>query len=145
MAKNLVRISSTDIDATLSLDNALTKIKGVGFSFSNAIIKAMGLDPKKKLGDLSKEEIKKIEESIKNPSSLGIPSFMLNRRRDPESGKDIHLSGTVIDIKLRSDIDNLRRIRAYRGIRHELGLPVRGQRTKSSFRKNKVSKVGKRK
>ncbi len=142
MARNLIRIASTDIDSSLGLQRALMKIKGVSFSFSNGLIKSLALDPKKKIGDLSKDEIKKIEDAIRNPS---LPRFMLNRRKDPESGKDTHLSGTIIDIKLRSDIDNLRRIRAYRGIRHELGLPVRGQRTKSSFRKNKISKVGRRK
>ncbi len=144
MARKIVRISATDVDANLSLERALRKIKGVSFSFANAIINALNLDGNKKIGEFSEEDVKKIEEAIKDPKKFGIPSYILNRRRDPETGQDLHLSGTHIAVRLRMDIDTLRRIRAYRGIRHELGLPVRGQRTRSSFRKNKLSKVGRK-
>ena len=144
MAKKIIRVASTDINASLSLQRALLKIKGISFSFANAIIKNLKFEPNKKLGEFSNEEIKSIENAIKNPQKFGIPIMMLNRRKDPENGENLHLSGNSIITQLRMDIDNLRRIRSYRGIRHERGLPVRGQRTKSSFRKNKVSKVGRK-
>jgi small subunit ribosomal protein S13 len=51
-----------------------------------------------------------------------------------DTGKDVHVVGSKLAISLREDVNTLRKIRAYRGIRHESGLPVRGQRTKSSFR-----------
>ena len=63
---------------------------------------------------------------------------MLNRRKDFETGRDLHLVGTDVDIAVRSDIGRERRIRSRRGIRHELGLPVRGQRTRTTGRKGLV-------
>ncbi len=144
MAKKIVRISSTDISASLRLHRALMKIKGIGFSFADAIVKNLNMDPEVKIGDLSDDEIKSLEKVIKEPEKSGIPSRLLNRRNDPEIGSDMHLSGSSIITHLRKDIDDLRRIRSYRGIRHERGLPVRGQKTRSSFRKNKISKVGRK-
>ena len=98
----------------------------------------MKIDKHKKVEDFSEEELSKIEEFIRNPS---IPGFLKNRQKDFEDGEDKHLSG--IDLKLRKefDIKRLRKIKSYKGIRHGVGLPVRGQRTKSNFRKNKKPSV----
>jgi hypothetical protein len=63
---------------------------------------------------------------------------MLNRRKDYETGKDLHIVGTDVTVSMRSDIGRERRIRSRRGIRHELGLPVRGQRTRTTGRKGLV-------
>jgi small subunit ribosomal protein S13 len=60
---------------------------------------------------------------------------MLNRRKDYESGRDLHLVGADVTMAIRADIERERRIRSRRGIRHELGLPVRGQRTRTTGRK----------
>jgi len=62
----------------------------------------------------------------------------VNRRKDLESGTDIHLSGQDVDIGRRFDIQRLVDAKTYKGVRHMLGLPVRGQRTRSSFRKGRV-------
>jgi small subunit ribosomal protein S13 len=62
---------------------------------------------------------------------------MKNRQKDFDEGEDKHISAS--DLRLRKDFDvkRLRKIKAYRGIRHAAGLPVRGQRTKANFRKNR--------
>ncbi|MBU0614998.1 MAG: 30S ribosomal protein S13 [Nanoarchaeota archaeon] len=135
--RHIVRIMNTDIDGNRSVGSALHKIQGVGFMFGNLIINTLGLDVSKKSGDLSDAEIHSIEEFVKDPQKMGAPVWMLNRRKDKETGKDIHLSSTDVKYVRENDIKLLKKIKTYKGIRHMSGLPVRGQRTKSNFRKNK--------
>ena len=129
--KRIVRLMATDLNGEFSVGKALRKIKGIGFMFSKSVCILTGIDAKKKVGSLSDDELKKLEDTIRNPQ---LPGWMLNRRKDVETGKDLHQTGATIDLTKREDINVLRRIRAYRGIRHELGQPVRGQRTRSTFR-----------
>ncbi len=149
--QNLIRLLNTDLDGNKQILYALRKIKGVGTMFSNAILYVLGIDPASKLGSLSKEQLKKVEEAIKSPTKLGIPSWLFNRRKDPDTGEDMHLSVTELFLRLQEDIKMMKKIKSYKGVRHILGLPVRGQRTRSNFRKNKkkaklgVSVAGKKK
>ncbi|MGZ7094973.1 MAG: 30S ribosomal protein S13, partial [Methanobacterium sp.] len=69
-----------------------------------------------------------------------IPDWMLNRRNDYETGETGHLIESDLLMTLREDLNRLKKTRSYKGRRHEVGLPVRGQRTKSTFRKG--SSVG---
>lgn len=139
--KRIVRILTTDIDGSLNIERALRRIKGVSFMFSKSVCIATGTDPKKKINQLSDGEIKTIEGFIKKPQ---LPGWMLNRRKDPETGEDMHLTMADLQLKKRDDINTMRRIRAYKGIRHELGQPVRGQRTRSSFRTQKTVGVSRK-
>ena len=139
--RRIVRLLATDIDGDLDIMSAMRKIKGVNFMFANAVCNVMGVEGKKKIGELSPEEIKNIEGFIKNPQ---IPSWLLNRRKENETGNDIHITKVDIDLKKREDINVLRRIRAYKGIRHEQGQPVRGQKTRGSFRTQKAVGVVKK-
>ena len=59
----------------------------------------------------------------------------MNRRKDFETGKDAHYITTDLDMKKEFDVRRLKKIRSYRGLRHALGQPTRGQRTRSHFRK----------
>jgi len=135
----IIRILSQDIEGMMDIYPGLTKIKGVSWSLSNAICKKLKIDKKKKIGELTSEEIKKISEFIKNPM---IPQNIMNRRMDPETGKDKHLSGSDLELQKEFDIKKLKKIKSYKGYRHSSGLPVRGQRTKGHFRKNKSKGVG---
>jgi small subunit ribosomal protein S13 len=60
---------------------------------------------------------------------------MFNRRKEPETGETKHITTSQVEFIQKMDIDREKKIRSYRGVRHSLGLPVRGQRTRSSFRK----------
>ena len=135
--KQIVRIVNSDINGTTKLFFALTKIYGVSYNFSNAVCTYLNLDKLKPVGNLTEEEIKKIEDVVKNPLKHNFPTFMLNRRKDIETGEDKHLLGP--DLKLRKDFDikRMKNVRSYKGIRHALGLPVRGQSTRSHFHKGK--------
>jgi len=130
--EKMIRVFQTDIDGGKNIMVSLTKIKGVSWSFANALCYKLKLDKQRKIGSLSEQEIKKIEDFIKNPE---LPSFLLNRRKDLDTGKDIHLNTTDLELRKDFDIKRLKKIRSYRGLRHALGQPVRGQRTKSHFRK----------
>ncbi|MBI2659878.1 30S ribosomal protein S13 [Candidatus Woesearchaeota archaeon] len=140
--KYFVRIANTDLDGNKSVGQALIKIKGLSFMFSNAVLNIAGIEKMKKTGYLSDAEASKIDEIIKDPSKFGIPQWLFNRKKDPEDGADKHLVGTTLAFTHDNDIKMMKKIKSYKGIRHMLGLPVRGQRTKSNFRKNKGKVLG---
>ncbi|MBI2499816.1 30S ribosomal protein S13 [Candidatus Woesearchaeota archaeon] len=141
----IVRIISSDIPGGKQVYDALTKVSGVSYSLSSAICNIMNINKYKKVGSLSQEEVKKIEDIIKNPVKYKLPSYLLNRRRDPDTGQDIQLIAADLKLTREFDIKKLKRIRTYRGIRHALGLPVRGQKTRSHFRKGRSVGVQKKK
>jgi len=137
--EKIVRILSKDIEGKMSVYSGLTKIKGVSWAMANATCKLLGIDKNRKVGSLTEQEISKISEFLKNPS---FPEHMKNRRKDFETGKDKHLVGTDLELQTEFDIKNLKKIKSYKGYRHMSGLPVRGQRTKSNFRRNRKKGTG---
>ena len=130
----LVRIMGRDILGSKKLLSGLTNITGVSWSFANGICKVLGLDKNLLINDLSDEQISYIEDFISNPS---LPSFMLNRQKDFDDGLNKHISSEDIKLRKEFDIKRLKKIKSYKGVRHSLGQPVRGQRTKSHFRTNR--------
>lgn len=132
-SKQLVRILNTDIDSQRSIYQGLCKIKGISNAYSNAICLNINIDKGKLIKDLTKEEIQKIEQTVKNPQ---LHPWLLNNQKDYESGKDEHISTTDLKFRIDSNKKKLMRIKSYRGLRHAVGLPVRGQRTKANFRKS---------
>ena len=138
----MIRIVSTDIPANMTVYAGLTKIKGVSWAMSNALCNLLKIDKRKKISTLSDAEIKKIEEFLKNPP---VPEWLMNRRKDPKTGESKHLVTTELDLRHEFDIRELKKMKCYRGIRHAMGLPVRGQRTKSHFRKGKTIGVVRKK
>lgn len=138
--KHIVRVANVDIPGEKNVLLALTKIKGVGINMASAICTVASVDKHIKAGYLSAEQVislNKVAVDFK-----GIPSWMYNRRKDYETGEDKHIvTGTLAFIH-DNDLKTLKRIKTYRGVRHIKGLTVRGQRTKSNFRKNKGKVVG---
>lgn len=132
--EEIVRFMETDLDGNKHIDAALREIKGINFQMSSAILTVSGFDPKIKIKDLKEADMNKLEEIIKNPVQYGIPAWMVNRRKDMETGNDVHVVSSDLGFLQRSDIDRAKKLRTWVGIRHELGQPVRGQRTRSSFR-----------
>ncbi len=130
--KGIVRIVNTDIFGTKSIYNGLRKIKGVSFMFSNAICNNLNIDENRKVGTLTEEEVKKIENLIKNPNPL--PLWLLNRRKDFDTGKELHVTGAELSFSKEFDIKRMKKLKSYKGLRHAWGQPVRGQRTRSHFR-----------
>jgi small subunit ribosomal protein S13 len=130
----LVRVKGKDLLGRKNVLVGLTKIKGISWSFANAICKLLKIDTHKKVGELKKEEIAEIEDFIDDPK---VPSFMKNRQKDFDRGEDVHLNGSDLKLKNEFDLKRLKKIRSYKGLRHSNNLPVRGQRTRSNFRRNR--------
>lgn len=130
--KGIIRIADVDIIGTKTVFNGLRKIKGVSFMFCNAICNHLNLDKVRKIGTLNDDEVKTIENLIDNPNEL--PQWILNRKNDYETGKNLHLTGADLTLSKEVDIKRLKKIKSYRGLRHAIGQPVRGQRTRSHFR-----------
>jgi len=135
----IIRILSTDIRGDKKIGIALTKIKGISFSMANAVCVKLNLDKNKKTQDLGEAEIKRIETFLKD---IKVPTFLLNRKNDPETGKDEHLLSNDLDFRCEFDIKRMKKIKCYKGFRHSAGQPVRGQRTKSHFRVNRRKSTG---
>ncbi|MFH1425236.1 MAG: 30S ribosomal protein S13 [archaeon] len=130
--ETLVRIAGYDIKGNKNLLVGLTKIKGISWSLSNATCLILKMPKTKKISELTKEEIEKIETFIKNPK---IPDFLKNRQKDFETGETKHYIGTDLEMKKDFDIRRLKKIRSYKGVRHTAHQPVRGQQTRAHFRK----------
>lgn len=133
----IVRLHGSNLDGTKLLPYALCDLKGVGIRVSKTMIKKLGLDPSLRLGTLPEADVRRLEEILDNPASGGIPNWMLNRRKDLETGKDVHLLGSDLTLRVRDDIDLMKETRSWKGNRHARGLKVRGQRTKTAARKGR--------
>lgn len=141
--RHIVRIADVDIDGELPLEYGLTKIRGVGPRIARVCTAVLGLDPRMRVGYLSDEDVSRIEEFLRDPTKFGVPGWLLNRRKDYETGEDRHLIGSELILAARQDIEREIRIRSWRGIRHSLGLKVRGQRTHTTGRVGPVVGVTK--
>lgn len=114
----MARIAGIDLQDSWKVDFALTKIKGLGWSLSKKIMKDAGVDRKKRISELTSDEVNKISAELEKYQIEG----------------DLARS-------VRANIQRLIVIGSYRGSRHTKGLPVRGQRTRTNAR----TKRGKRK
>lgn len=142
--RHIIRVANTDLAGGKQIAIALCKINGVGKMFSNALCRASGIDPAKKAGELSEAEEARLNDLIKSPGKAGLPSWLYNRQKDPETGEDGHLVGADVKFTRDNDIKFHRRLKSYKGQRHAVGLPVRGQRTRSNFRRQRKKQVSKR-
>jgi len=139
----IVRIVNTDINGENNIVQGLTQIKGIGRHMATFIADTAGVDRKIKFGNLPEPEIERLKEVLENLDEYA-PTWMLNYRKDMYTGENIHLISTDITSRLRDDINMMKMIRSYRGVRHELGLKVRGQRSSSNGRKGLALGVSKR-
>ncbi len=142
--RHIVRILGSDSAGTLKASYAVCNIKGVSLSLSNAILKKANINPNLRAGFLTEAEISKIEDVVKDPVKYGIQAWLFNRRKDTETGKDMHLITADLALKTKTDIDDAKNIRSWRGYRHAYGLKVRGQRTKTTGRSGKSLGVKKK-
>ena len=142
--RHILRVAGTDIDGTKKIVYGLTKIRGVGPSFAAAIVRVAELRPELRMGELSEAEVQKVEDVMRDPAKYGLPSRLFDRRKDLESGRDLHLIGPDLSLSLKNDIDFMRDIRSWKGTRHSLGLKVRGQRTRTTGRKGRAVGVAKK-
>jgi small subunit ribosomal protein S13 len=133
-----------DSSGTLKTSYAVKKVRGVNMSLSNAVLKKAGVNPDLRVGFITDSDIAKIEDVLKDPAKYGIPSWLYNRQKDSETGKDNHFLSAELIYKVKIDIDKDKEIRSWRGYRHAYSLKVRGQRTKCTGRAGKALGVKKK-
>jgi len=142
--QHIIRIAGTDLDGTLKLTHALSKINGVGITLANAITKKANINPNLRIGYITETDKTKIEDIITNPTKHGIPPHMLNRQKDQETGQNLHLTGADLKLQTKTDIEEMKNLKSWRGFRHAYSLRVRGQHTRTTGRKGKAMGVKKK-
>lgn len=139
--KGIIRLAGADVFGETKLNRALMKVKGVGHSVGNAlsriISEKLSVPSDIDIGDLSEKQIEQIESMMLNIGEL-LPSYMLNRRSDPEEGKDRHVITNDLIFATRQDIEKEKKIYSWKGYRHSYGQKVRGQRTRNTGRRGKA-------
>ena len=140
--KHIIRVGNTDLDGNKRIYSALRKIKGINFMYANMLCNITNTDKYKKAGYLNEKEVELLDDALRNPHKFHVPFWMINRRKDYETGEDKHLLGGDLKFSVDNDIRRVKKIKAYKGVRHMLGQPVRGQRTRSNFRRNKGKVMG---
>ena len=142
--QHIIRIAGKDLEGTLLLVHALSKINGVGMTLANAITRKAEINPNQRVGYLTETDKTKLEDIINNPTKHGIPTYMLNRQKDIDTGENKHLIGADLTLQNKTDIDGMKNQKSWRGFRHAYGLRVRGQHTRTTGRKGKAVGVKKK-
>lgn len=141
--KHIVRIFGRDLKGGKKIAAALCDIKGVGWVIASSVINSLQFDSRVRLGSMTDQQIGQLQEALKDPAKIGLPSWKLNRKRDIETGSTLHLIGSDLEITTRNDISREHSAGSWRGMRHAWGLKVRGQRTRTGGRKGKTVGVKK--
>jgi small subunit ribosomal protein S13 len=142
--RTIIRVVGTNVEGTEKAAYALTGILGVGIRLAQVIVKKAGIDPETRIGFLSDAKVRTIEDILENPTKYAIPGWFLNREKDKETGDDLHIYGPNLLLQVKSDIDEMGRLRSWRGFRHSQGLKVRGQRTRTTGRRKRLVGVKRR-
>lgn len=136
--RGIVRLLGKDLDGHFPVSKALSRVKGFGHNLSKSIMrivkKELGVSPTDMIGEVKEETLLKIEEILKDPVHYGVPSFLVNRQKDRESGVTKHFSANDLTFTNRQDLEFEKNIRTYRGWRHFIGQKVRGQHSRTTGR-----------
>ena len=114
----MARIAGVDLPKKKKIEYALPYIYGIGLTLSRKVLKDTGIDPNKRVYELTEEEVSVLNKEIQN-----------NYVVEGELRKIVQLN-----------IKELMDLGCYRGLRHRKGLPVRGQRTRTNARTRKGKK-----
>jgi small subunit ribosomal protein S13 len=133
--KHILRIAGKDIEGTKKLIVALSEIKGIGYNFAQVLTQSLTINPNMRVGFLTENDIREIEQAISNPAGAGIPQWYLNRRKNMDDGSNYHRITSDLDFAASNDIEREKLVMSWRGYRHMFGLRVRGQCTRTTGRK----------
>jgi small subunit ribosomal protein S13 len=133
--RHIVRIAGKDIPGAKKTIIGVGQVKGIGYNFAKALLEVLKINPNSNVGFLTELQVEEIEKTMRDPSSVNIPSWFLNRRKDMDTGNNFHLITSDIDFNVRNDIEREKGMNSWRGFRHTYGLKVRGQSTRTTGRK----------
>lgn len=128
-----VRIGQTDLDGTKSVERSLTEMNGIGHRTARIIAQKAGIDRRAVFGKLEDDEIDRIVSLVEGYADE-VPDWMNNHQNHYFTGETTHEIGNDLNMTRRRDINRMKMIDSYKGIRHKRGQKVRGQRTKSTGR-----------
>lgn len=140
----ITRMAETDLEGSLKVAHAISKIRGIGLCLANSIVEKSGVNPETRLGFLAQTDLEKLEDIIRNPAKYDLPGWLLNCQKDLSTGKNLHLTGADLVLQTKTAIDRMKATKSWKGYRHSFGLKVRGQRTKTTGRKGKAVGVKKK-
>ena len=133
--RHIVRIAGKDVPGAKKMIIGVSQVRGIGYNFAKAILDVLKIDQNSNIGFLTESQVEQIEKVMRDPSSINIPSWFLNRRKDIDSGENLHLITSDIEFNVRNDIEREKNTNSWRGFRHTYGLKVRGQSTRTTGRK----------
>ncbi len=128
-----VRIGQTDLDGTKSVERALIEMNGIGRRTARIIADDVGIDRRNTLGALEQDRIDEIIAAVEEYADR-VPDWLTNRQKDYYTGEADHEVGNDLELLRQQDINRMKKINSYRGVRHKRGQKVRGQRTRSTGR-----------
>ena len=128
-----VRIGQADLDGTKSVERSLTELNGIGRRAARIIADEAGVDRTATFGALEDDTIDEVVETVESFADE-TPEWLTNHRNEFFSGETTHRIGNDLEITRRQDINRMKMIDSYKGVRHKRGQKVRGQRTKSTGR-----------
>jgi len=128
-----VRIGQTDLDGTKSVERSLTEMSGIGRRAARLIAEKAGVDRRATFGALGDDDIDAVVDLVEGFAEE-VPEWLANHRNDFFGGGTTHEIGNDLELTRRQDINRMKMIDSYKGVRHKRGQKVRGQRTKSTGR-----------
>ncbi len=129
----IVRVANTDLDGTRATALALTGVRGVGLRVAEATCRLADVNPREMIGNLPEATVDSIESTLGSLPTK-VPAWMVNHPTEPVLGESPHYFGADLETRRRDDVNVMKMVRSYRGVRHERGQKVRGQRTRSNGR-----------
>ncbi|MGA7846512.1 MAG: 30S ribosomal protein S13, partial [Thermoplasmata archaeon] len=129
----IVRFAGVDLDGRRSTVLALSGVRGIGPRIAETTVRLAGINAAEMIGNLPETTVDGLEDLVHALPSK-VPAWMVNHKTDRTTGDTAHLIGGDLDTGMRDDMNQMRMIRSYKGVRHERGQKVRGQRTRSNGR-----------
>jgi len=129
----IVRLANTDLDGTRPTALALTGVRGVGLRIAEVACRLAEVNASEMIGNLPESTVEGLESALGSLATK-LPPWMVNHPNEPLVGESPHYFGPDLETRRRDDVNVMKMIRSYRGVRHERGQKVRGQRTRSNGR-----------
>ena len=128
-----VRVGQTDLDGTASVERALAGMNGIGRRAARYIAAEADVDRTATFGRLDDETIDEIVALVTSFEEI-VPEWLTNRPVDFYTGETEHIVGNDLELTRQQDVNRMQMIESYKGLRHQRGQKVRGQRTRSTGR-----------
>ncbi|PSP99350.1 30S ribosomal protein S13 [Halobacteriales archaeon QS_5_70_17] len=128
-----VRIGQTDLDGTKTVERSLTDMNGIGRRTARIICQEADVDRTATFGRLDDDVIESVVDAVEQHAD-SVPEWLTNHQKGYFDGETTHEVGNDLQMTRRNDINRMKMIDSYRGVRHKRGQKVRGQRTKSTGR-----------